>query len=381
MTETPRQKRPFYIIAHNPNSIEEAKEFLNEGVNALEPDIVYADGQYYVCHEARPSYAGVPTLVEYLTQLKEVLLGGKYNLALIIWDLKVTDFDPNEFITLVKQHFSGGTFDGVTMLMTHSDDDGFVSRYKGSFANVGVGVDESDDPPVELATRFRSKGHRNISYASGITTFLNKPGIFKNIREAELHRAVHGPDSFGVIYTWVLSRETSMRRYLDTYIDGIMVDVPSVKRLRALLEGSPYRETYQLARNGHNPFNAPPIPRYVLTVKTKDKMFAGTDTRFVFTLVGVSGASLSSLAFHANVSGVFERDSTSLVTLEGADVGEIATLTIEAVKGGVGAGWLPERISVENKLTGMTCNFEFGGAGDDEWISKGKGPVTKLPSK
>jgi hypothetical protein len=372
----PGQKRPFYIIGHNPNTLEEAKEFLREGANALEPDIVHSKGKYYVCHEPRPSYDNVPTVEHYLQQIKDVIIAGNYNVALMILDLKVTDFDPNELISLVKQNFSGGPCNGIAMLMTHSDDDDFVGQYKQIFDNVGVGVDESGDAPEDIATRFRSRGHRNISYANGITTFLNKPGVFKNVMQAQLHRAVHEPDSFGIIYTWVLSREASMRRYLNAHIDGIMVDVTAVKRLRALLTEAPYRDAYELAQNGYNPFNAPPIPRYLLRVKTKNKMFAGTDTRFVFTLKGASGT-LSSLPFNTNISGVFERDTTSMVTLEGMDVGEVESLTIEAIKGGIGAGWLPEKISVENKLTGRTCDFDFDEA---EWINKRKGPVTKLPT-
>src|SRR5438045_3782893 len=96
-----RKKRPFYIIANNPNTIEEAREFLNNGANALEPDIVYADGQFYVTHNQHLSYKNIPTLTDYLRDLKVLLLAEQHNLALIIWDIKTTNFDPNHFMDIV----------------------------------------------------------------------------------------------------------------------------------------------------------------------------------------------------------------------------------------------------------------------------------------
>ena len=81
-------------MGHNPNTIEEADAFLRHGANALEPDIVYADGQFYVSHEPQLSYKDVPVLQEYLGQLKKLLLGEQYNLALIVWDIETVNFDP-----------------------------------------------------------------------------------------------------------------------------------------------------------------------------------------------------------------------------------------------------------------------------------------------
>src|SRR5690242_15838466 len=117
-----RKKRPFFIIGHNPNTIEEAHEFLQNGANALEPDIVYADGQFYICHTPLLSEINSPTLKEYLQALKALLLAEKYNLALMIWDIKTTNFDPNQFMEIVKENFSGEPCDGVTMLITNADD-------------------------------------------------------------------------------------------------------------------------------------------------------------------------------------------------------------------------------------------------------------------
>src|SRR5436190_10402453 len=134
-----RKKRSFFIIGNNPNTIDEVREFLHNGANALEPDIVYADGQFYISHAPQLSYKNVPTLIEYLEELKVLLLAEQYNLALIIWDIKTVNFDPNYFMDVVKENFSGAPFDGITMLITHPDDHVFLNQFNGRYDNVGVG--------------------------------------------------------------------------------------------------------------------------------------------------------------------------------------------------------------------------------------------------
>jgi hypothetical protein len=371
------QKRPFYIIAHNPNTIEEAKEFLDLGVNGLEPDIVHANGKFYVSHLPHVSYEGVPTVQEYLQQLKDLLLQHSYNLALLIWDIKDTDFDPNDFIALVKENFSDQPFDGVAMLMTHSDDHEFINRYQGHYANVGIGLDESNLPPEELQQIFIAANQNNFSYADGITTFLNKPGVFKNVTAAQHCRNQHEPGSFKFIYTWVLSLEGALRKYLNTYIDGIMVDTGAVKKLKELIGSEPYSRHYELAKNGYNPFAATPPPKYTLEIKTANQLMAGTDAQWQFTLTGNAGESLTGLPFHSNTAGALEKNSTTYVTLEGADLGNIKSLTVEALTDGIGSDWLPEYVIVHSKLLDEKVQFRFDANGE-EWISKKTGPVTKL---
>jgi hypothetical protein len=251
-----RRKRPFYIIAHNPNTIKEAEEFLQAGANALEPDIVFAENRFFVSHSHHASYEDIPTLETYLRDLQDLLAAKKYNLALLIFDMKDTDFDVNDFLALVKENFCGDLCDDVAILVTNADDHEFLCRYRGNYPNVGIGVDESNVPPAELEQIFKQAGQKNFSYADGITTFLTKLGVFQNIVEAQECRAKNEPHSFKLIYTWVLSLKGSMRKYLDTHIDGIFVDLDDVKELKELLSNSPYNEAYELAVYGYNPFTA-----------------------------------------------------------------------------------------------------------------------------
>lgn len=376
-----RQKRPFYIIGHNPNTIEEAKEFLDKGANALGPDIVYANGKFYVSHQQHWSYDGIPTVQEYLKALKDLLTANHYNLALIVWNMKTTDFDCNDFIGLVKENFCGEIFDGVAMLVTHGDDYGFLNRYKGYYPNTGIGVDESNVPAHQLQEIFANAGQRNFAYADGITTFLNKPGVFKNVAEALALRDGTERSRFSFVYTRVLSQETSMRRYLNAHIDAIFVDAGSVFRLKDLLTSEPYSNAYTLSENGYNPFMPVAIPKYRLGIITKNKFLAGTDAHFLFTLTGTNGISLTSLPYNANAGGALERGTITHVAMEGTDVGEIESLTIEAITSGLAAGWLPETIVVESNCLQTHTKFAFNTAGNEEWITKHGGAVTKFPTR
>jgi hypothetical protein len=371
-----RRRRPFYIIGHNPNTIEEVQEFLELGANGLEPDIVCSEGQFYVSHFQLPTYEGIPKLEDYLHDLKQLLITKQYNLALIIFDMKETGFDPNDLIAVIKNNFSGGPCDGVAIVMSHGDDTNFVTRYKGTYPNVGVGVDESNTPPSELEMIFRQSGQKNFTYADGITTFLTKPGVFKNTSAALTCRFLNEPDSFSFVYTWVLSNESSMRKYLDSYIDGIFVDTPGVKRLIELVRSSPYEDVYQIAQNGHNPFNLQPIPKYRLTIRTMDRHLAGTDADILFTLTGSNGE-LKSLPFNSGLLGALERNSTSYVMIEGADIGEIKSLSVEMLSSDFNSDWLPEYILVESKLLAEPVRFTFNMEGMPEsWITR-KGGIVK----
>ena len=373
------QKRSFYIIGHMANAIKDAGEFLAKGVNALEVDIVHDNGKFYVSHDSHDSYENIPTVEEYLPELKALLLAKAYNLSLIIWDMKCTNFNPNLFIAIAKEKFSGGPCDGVAMLMTHSDDHDFVNQYKGSYDNVGVGVDDTDIPPPQVEAIFKNGGQKNFSYADGITTFLKKTDVFKNVTEAQRHRNQQDPGSFSIIYTWVLHKEAAMRTYLDTYIDGIMVDAGGVEKLKELVMLLPYGDVYELAQNGYNPFTSAPLPKYLLTVETTDKFLAGTNTKMLFTLTGSSGYSLKSLTYNGNAVESLEKGSTTHVMLEGMDLGEIKSLTVQALTDGIGAGWLPEKISVESKWMTTKLDFVFNGDDKEEWITKKGGVLIKFP--
>jgi len=150
--------------------------------------------------------------------------------------------------------------------------------------------------------------------------------------------------------------------------------------LRELITNSPYDEAYEMAQNGYNPFAAAPIPKYKLSVETKDKFMAGTNAQILFTLTGVGGQSLKSLPFDASATGALERGSISYLMLEGIDLGEIKCVSVEAISGGVGADWLPGTITVESRCLKEKVNFVFNSSDQEEWVTIRGGRLTKFPN-
>lgn len=96
----PRVKRPFYIIGHMVNSVEEVDKFLRQGSNALEVDIEFADngtvlGTYHglPCDCFRGCFKREP-IGEYLDHVRNLtsLPHSKYRgkMSLLFLDLKTT---------------------------------------------------------------------------------------------------------------------------------------------------------------------------------------------------------------------------------------------------------------------------------------------------
>jgi hypothetical protein len=107
--------RKFYIIAHNPDSVDEAINALQNKANALEPDIAFRDGQFWVYD---PDVSGswnnnVQNLGTYCNGLASFLIenqnNANINLALIAWDLKNSEnsnFDFGNILQIIDQHLT-----------------------------------------------------------------------------------------------------------------------------------------------------------------------------------------------------------------------------------------------------------------------------------
>jgi hypothetical protein len=375
-------KQKFYIMGHNPNTLEEVAEFLQAGANALEPDICFAadlPGQFFVSHGGIGSNEFIPenSLAAYLTGLKELLTDPKnnFNLALIAFDIKMPSFDINEFIKQVFDNFSNfPVCNGVAILITVGSlsDIGFLNAYDQTRENVAIGVDE-EKAPADVETGFKAGAQKRFTYANGSIVPGIKFGLFKSIMTAKGSQAAGNGESFKLIYAWVLNSESDLRSYLDLHIDGVIIDVEKVPRLLQILNEEHFSSMYELAQNGDNPFVASPPPTYLLTIKTRDIHFAGTDAPVTFTLEGTAGVLETIL--DCDYRDVMERDSTDFLTLEGKNVGDIIALTITGEGAGINSGWLPEFIKLESNLIPVPMNFHYA---PDEWLVSGH-PITKTP--
>jgi hypothetical protein len=379
-----KQKRKFYVIGHNPNTLAEAEAFLKAGANALEPDICYAEDrpdQYFVSHgpdAGANDWIHKNSLVVYLTGLKKIIQDPekKYNLALIAFDIKYPKFNINEFIDIVFKNFSDFPIcSGVAILITvgSKDDQDFLNKYDQTRANVGIGVDEEKEPK-KVEDSFTTAKQTNFCYANGIIAPGIKWGVFKSIMKAKGLQGQAQGNSFKLIHTWVLASKASIRSYLDLRIDGIIVNIGTVPELLAILKEKHFLPMYELAKNGYNPYTAPPLPQYWLTIKTRDKNMAGTDVPVTFRLKGSAGTTESVL--DADFKDVLEQNETDFITLEGTNIGTIQSLTISEQGSDISSDWLPQRIQVESNLFAGVTTFNFG---PNAWLHFGHS-MTKTPS-
>lgn len=383
------QQQPFYIVAHNPNTVADAKTYLDAGVNALEPDVCFSSksihpDRYYVSHSHSiadaDSYAfdQPHSLASYMLGIKDLILRNNYNLAFIWFDYKDSpEGDINTLLKIVHDNFT--VYDpkcaGVAIMVSvaHISDCTFVNGYDQSIPNAGVAIDQ-DDNALGVRDNFISALEKRFAYADGIMVAGSPIGIYKSVMEAKVLQAqATNPDQqFKMVHTWVLASDNSLRSYLDLHIDGIIVNVSTVPTLISILQEPHYQPMYQLAVNGYNPWGAPPIPAYWGLVHTADVTWAGTDALVNLTLIGTNGSLVCTV--HGDWAGVLEQDDTNKVTWQGSNIGTITSLKAElANTAGSAPDWLPERITVGSNLMPKKVHFDFG---PNDWVKFGF-PVTK----
>lgn len=363
-------KRKFYAVGHNPNNPVEAAKFLQAGFNALGPDLNYKNGQYYISHDELPdSEIEKHSLINYLAELRQLVELQGVNLALICFDVKAPVFNINNFIEVLQANYlqypaCSGT--AIVITTAHLKDAAFVTTYNGSLQNVGVGIDQHSDP-FEVYEEL--KNQPTAVYGNGITTFLSKPGLYKSIAAAKHVQALGG---FKMVIAWVLAQQQSIRSYLQLGVDAILTDLNDTETLLQVLNEPWFAGRFELAQMGHNPFSTA-IPAYALTIKTSNSLFASTDGQIRFTLTGKAGH--IELIIDAGMDGILEKDSVNYFAIEGKDIGEITSLTIEFVAGGVTSGWLPETIKAES-LIHAPVTFTYG---PNEWIDRQSKLLVKSP--
>ena len=188
------QKRKFYIIAHNPNTVDDAKKFLEAGADALEPDVCVSNGKFLISHDhlaGSNPFTPAHSLVTYLQQLHRLVIaeGTRINFAMIMWDFKDPDapVDINSFLQIVHDNFS--VFPecfGIAMSVTVSSNSniGFLTKYFSQFDNVAVGIDE-ENSPKKVSDKFAWRNQLRYSYANGIIVAGIKPAGFGSMLKAK----------------------------------------------------------------------------------------------------------------------------------------------------------------------------------------------------
>jgi hypothetical protein len=253
--------RPFYVIGHNPNSVRRAIRCLEEGANALEPDVCWERGAFYV-HEKIPLVPGwllrlfrrSLTLAAYLRGLGEYLKEHQCGarLALIAFDLKPPyTYDLSTLESVIHDGFSSD-FPHVAILTTASDRTAatWLGRFVRRIRRRAVGVDEHWS--ASEANDGLMPGPLDYTYANG-TSFPLCPTTryLADVRDAVALRAGGSARGFSLIYAWTVNAESSMTAFLDGDVDGLITD--AIPRLRALL-AERYATKYVLATAHDDPF-------------------------------------------------------------------------------------------------------------------------------
>ena len=412
-------RRPFYIVAHNPNTLAEARDALAMGANALGPDVMrFSDEAYplgqeghiinneadtsglFMYHDHVRITTRMPETVEaYLDGLHNEVNNGK-NLALIVFDIKkqaATADLGTKLREAVQTHLN---YDGVKVNVIYSvgtlDDaavfDAIIPLLE---AHEGVMVDMQNDPLYvynQLNARFSnaSCGGCNpphIAYGNGsigMTGFGGTlpslyPNVLISIDQASYLRAV-GDARLAIPYAFPLPDLAYWIEFTNAGADGLMPDEDIEPQMWGatrgkLVEASIFvqgrsdlnlrgRPDLYLATAENNPwawvYENEAYGLKVTTADIKNQIGEGTDSKLTFTLTGTGGS--ASVTIDSNFPKRMETGDTNYVTIYSKDLGTLQTLTITSDGSKpTTAAWNPGPIEIRSYRWGIQCNVNFTG--------------------
>jgi glycerophosphoryl diester phosphodiesterase len=343
--------RPFYVIAHNPNSIPQVLAALDAGANAIEPDInVYHDRPSELCvaeasildpDEGGP--ASAPSLTQYLTELHAIAIQ-RPELSLVVLDCKprtVTAELGEALLQKVRTLLTYDTRINVIFSVASLKETAIVETIKSQLGpREAVMIDQENDP-IAVSGFFSGAGIENQAYGNGISaTPVLGPNVRPSLEKACWFRATTNRLRF--IYAWTVNDHHLMREYIRIGVDGIITDHPG--DLRAIVKEAEFAPLVRYATRADNAF-LPANQTYGLAVHTGDQPGAGTDAKVTFTLTGAGGS--ASIAVDTSLPGRMEAGAWNYITLPSADLGALHSITVQRDSQGDGPNWFLDKITVE----------------------------------
>jgi hypothetical protein len=349
--------RPFYVVGHNPNTVSDATDDVNDGANGLEPDVqVYEDHPDQLCISHGTGEPSAPTLVAYLDGIHQ-LAADNPQLSLVVFDCKpeATSADHGfELLTAIREHLTFDNDLNVIISVGKLDEGGFFDRIVDLLGpREGLMVDAEDDPGA-VTNYFTGRGITHQGYGNGISfaNFVLGPYYRYTLEAACGIRAQAGRPAF--IYVWTVNAHDELREYLRIGVDGAITDDPS--DLVDIAGEAEFSSLVRLASRADNPFK-PANFGYGLHLHTADKWMAGTDANVTFTLTGAMGS--ASKTVNTELIKRMESDDWNWVTIPSDDLGSLTSITVQRDNDGNGPDWFLDRIDVRSARFGTAASAVF----------------------
>jgi hypothetical protein len=249
------QKRPFYIIGHDTNTLDKVRQALHFGANAIEIDVHRGSGQddFDAFHGNKlgsiPPFTVLPTkrlanvpgsgerrvplapLLQSITEMD----AHENRLGLVYFDFKDENGDPDaasKLLRVAREHLPPNvkvivSVDSLSRadLLTH------LGQLK---TNEAVLVDE-DNNVGGVVRKFQEAKITQFGYANGITVGLPEGKTRSTISDAiRNHRGK--TDDVKFVFVWTIKLFSSMRYYLAQGVDGVIVENDSILDLRQAMK-------------------------------------------------------------------------------------------------------------------------------------------------
>jgi hypothetical protein len=373
-----QHRKAYYIVGHNPNTLDEVIADLNAGANALEPDIMRFDDSatvigttdrinshqgpsgLFVYHDHVTVTTRLPTTVEaYLDGVHDMVQSQHRNVALITLDIKSAAANAalvSGLQTAVRTHLN---YNGVMVYVIFSvgsfgDAPGLDTIATQLNDHEGLMIDAENDPAAVL-NLLKGKGARNVAYGNGSAGECSglAPNVLVSMDQASWIRAGQSAN-FAIPYAFPICNTQRMFEYMKT-TDGLIPDIDNligggtaeIGPLSALVAAHP--DVY-LATSADNPF-LQGKEAYGLRVSTFDKAGAGTDSLLTFTLTGTCGS--ASVSLDASYQKRFEAGDVNYVTIPSKNLGHLTSLTLSSDGANPGAAWDPQTVWFSSDLYGI----------------------------
>lgn len=358
--------RPFYVIGHNPNTIEDVVAALDAGANAIEPDVnIFADSPSEVCISHNRGEGDAPPLRQYLSDLRDVALAHP-ELALVVFDCKepvATSEHGWALLSAIRELLTPDTDLNVIISVGSRQLASIFDDVKGDLRpREGVMIDADNSPAAVSEWTFANVA--NQCYGNGITEAVRNSVFSPHVRPSvELACGLKaGKGQIKFIYTWCVGFDDpeSMREYIRIGVDGIIAgyrpekfDAVSVGVLRTVISEVEFRKVIRLATREDNPF-APSNAAYALYVQTGND---GTDANVTFTLTGEFGRSTKTV--NTRLVGRMEQGERNVVTVPSADLGGLRSITVQRDNEGNAPDWYVEQIEIISHRYGAIGLADF----------------------